>query len=145
MNTRIATAAIIALAVIGGFYAALRAQERTVWDGVYTQEQAARGKALYDEHCLLCHGEEGVGEVVDIAPGVVGGTYTANYDKQSLDVMFERFRTTMPVGLESTLSREVNADMIAYVLQLNGYPAGTTEVPTESMALKMIMFLAQKP
>jgi S-disulfanyl-L-cysteine oxidoreductase SoxD len=144
MKARIGAVTIIVLAVVGMFYAALRAQERSVWDGVYTEEQAKRGKVAYDEECLVCHGEDGVGEVVDIAPALVGGAYTANYDKQPLSVMFERFRTTMPVGKENQLTMEMNADLVAFVLKINGYPAGKTELPSDLMPLQMIMFTAQK-
>jgi len=144
MNIRVVVT-IVALASAGAFYAAARAQERSAWDGVYTQDQAARGKGAYNAECLVCHGEEGVGEVVDIAPALVGGTYVSNYDKQPLSVMFDRFRTTMPIGKENQLSAEMNADLVAYTLQLNGYPPGATELPAEPMPLQMIMFLASKP
>ena len=66
--------AIIGLAAIGVFYSALRAQQaesRSVWDGVYTEEQARRGAALYGQECASCHGATLTGG--ESAPPLVGG------------------------------------------------------------------------
>ena len=60
MKIKIAVAAIIGLASIGALHSALRAQEeqaaRSVWEGVYTEEQARRGAELYAQECASCHG-----------------------------------------------------------------------------------------
>lgn len=144
MNTRIATVAVIGLAAIGGFYSALRAQTtRSVWDRVYTDEQAKRGAVLFDQECASCHGEAGVGG--GMAPSLVGDAFSANYDGQTVGDLVERSRQTMPVGREGQLSRQQNADIAAYMLQCNKFPAGTAELPSQAQALKQIKYLAAKP
>jgi mono/diheme cytochrome c family protein len=144
MNSRIATAAVIALAVIVGFYSALRAQAtRSVWDGVYTEDQAKRGSVLFDLECASCHGPAGAGG--GMAPALIGAAFSANYDGLTVDDLFERNRTTMPVGKEGQLSRQQNADIMAFMLQCNKCPAGTAELPTRAMMLKQIEYLAETP
>lgn len=140
--TRIAIAASAFVAALSS--AVLIAQDtRTVWDGVYTEEQARRGAVLYDEECGSCHGPAGAGG--GMAPSLVDAAFAANYDGQTLDALVERNRTTMPVGREGQLSRQQNADITAFMLQCNKFPAGSTELPTQSMALKQIVYVATSP
>jgi len=143
MNIRVATAAVIGLTVIGGFFAALLAQGRSVWDGVYNEEQAKRGAVLFDVECAGCHGPDGEGG--GMAPATIGGAFSANYDGQTLNALFERNRTTMPVGKEGQLSRQQIADITAFMLQKNSFPAGPKELPGEAMPLTMIKYLGTKP
>jgi mono/diheme cytochrome c family protein len=144
MNTRITTAAIIGLVVIGGLYSALPAQTtRSVWDGVYTEEQAKRGAELYDLECASCHGPAGAGG--GMAPALVGSAFSANYDGQTVGDLAERNRQTMPVRKEGQLSRQQNADITAYMLQCNKFPAGASELPSQVQAQNQIQYLAMKP
>ena len=144
MNSRIAIAAVIALGVVGASYSALRAQsELSVWDGVYTEAQATRGAALFDRECAGCHGPNGEGG--GMPPALVGPAFTANYDGQTVGDLFERNRTTMPVGRVGKLAAQVNADITAFVLQCNKFPAGTAELSNQAMKLKTIAFIAEKP
>lgn len=144
MNTRIAIAMVIALGVIEASYSALRAQaERSVWDGVYTEAQAARGATLFDRECAGCHGPDGEGG--GMAPGLSGTAFAANYDGQTVGDLFDRNRTTMPVGKEGQLSRQQVADITAFMLQVNKFPSGQSELAVQGMALKQIKYLAAKP
>src|SRR3954469_8920613 len=103
MTSRHTAAAIATAAAIGFLIAAASAQSTTsVWDGVYTDTQATRGAALFDRECAGCHGLEGSGG--SMAPALVGATFSANYDGQMLGDLFDRNRTTMPVGKEGGLS-----------------------------------------
>jgi mono/diheme cytochrome c family protein len=142
MNSRIAIAAVIALGV-GTSYSALRAQTtRSVWDGVYTEAQATRGAALFDRECAGCHGPDGEGG--GMAPALVGAAFYANYDGQTVGDLFERNRTTMPVGKEGRLSGTQNADITAFMLQFNKFPPGATELPSQSMMLRQIKYVAER-
>lgn len=116
---------------------------RSVWDGVYTEEQARRGKDLYGTHCLACHGEtlEGSGPVRPLT----GPDFAANWNGLSMGDMLERTRTTMPMDKPGTLSRQQIADVLSYVLSVNKLPAGDVELPRQSELLTPIKFLAQKP
>lgn len=128
----------------GTFSAALRAQgERSVWDGVYTEAQAARGAELYDKYCAECHGAGGVGG--GMAPALTGLAFTANYDGLTMGDVFDRNQKTMPPGKEGQMSAQQVADITAAILKFNDFPAGPDELPGQSMALRAIKFLAQKP
>lgn len=115
----------------------------SVWDGVYTDEQAKRGEAVYYERCASCHGPELEGG--DMTPPLTGGGFTSNWNELSVGDLFERIRITMPLDRPRTLSRPQSADVIAFLLKANRWPAGTAELPRELAALKEIRIEAVKP
>lgn len=142
MTTRFVAIAVALVAAAN--LALLRAQEaRTVWDGVFTEAQAARGALSYDKECAGCHGPAGTGG--GMAPALVGGAFSANYDGLTVGDLFDRNRASMPVGKEGTLSPQQNADITAYMLKVNAFPAGAEELAQQSMLLRQIRYVAQKP
>jgi len=144
MNRRIARAAGLTLVAAGTWYAALQAQEaRSVWDGVYTETQAQRGAALFDRECANCHGPSGAGG--SMAPALVGPAFSANYDGQTVGDLYERNRSSMPVGREGQLSAQQNVDITAFMLQVSKFPVGTSELPPQTMLLKQIKYVVDDP
>lgn len=115
----------------------------SVWDGVYTEEQAKRGEALYYERCGACHGPSLEGG--DMTPPLVGGTFTSTWNDLALSELFERIRITMPLDRPSTLSRQQTADVLSFLLKSNKWPAGQAELPRELEPLKEIQIQALKP
>lgn len=97
---------------------------------VYTEEQAAEGQAVYTKVCSECH------ETKD----VTGADFKTKWVGQPLFALFEQIRTTMPDGNPGTLTREQYAATVAYILKLNGLPAGTAPLATDSAALAAIKF-----
>jgi S-disulfanyl-L-cysteine oxidoreductase SoxD len=145
MKIGIAAAAIIGLAAIGAFYS-LRAQSqpsRSVWDGVYTEQQAKRGGAQYGQECARCHGESLTG--ADEAPALAGGAFIANWDGLTVGDLFERIRVSMPADRPGKLNREQIADIVSYLLTVNRFPAGKTELERQTEVLKEIRFESAKP
>jgi quinoprotein glucose dehydrogenase len=127
-------------------WAMLNAQQpaaKTVWDRVYTKEQAQRGQPLYRQHCASCHGETLEG--IEMAPALAGGEFVDKWAGQSVGDLFERIRTTMPNDKPGRLSREINADVTAYLLSFNQFPAGETELSHDTEVLKQIRIDAVKP
>ena len=116
---------------------------KSQWEGVYTDEQAKRGEKLYAEQCSSCHGPDMNGG--EMAPGLTGGEFTSNWNDLSLGDLFERMRISMPQNAPGSLSRQQNADILAYILNKGNYPAGQTELPTQTEALNGIKFVAVKP
>ena len=148
MSFRVAFVAAVGLAAGMVVHAALtpvavNAQGKSQWDGVYTLEQAKRGEKLYAEKCSSCHGPDMNGG--EMAPGLTGGEFTANWNDLSLGDLFERMRISMPQNAPGSLSRPENADILAYILNKGNYPAGQTELPSQTEALNGYKFLATKP
>ncbi len=125
------------------YFSTLLAAPASVWDGVYTDEQAKRGEAVYYERCASCHGPELEGG--DMTPPLTGGGFTSNWNELSVGDLFERIRITMPLDRPRTLSRQQSADVLAFLLKANRWPAGAAELPRELAALNEIRIEAVKP
>ena len=121
----------------------VRSQERTVWDGVYTDEQATRGEALYGEHCARCHGAtlQGNGEG---AQPLTGATFKSTWNGVSVGAMFDRVRLSMPQDKPGTMTRQQVADLLAFILRANKFPAGKTELARQTDLLNAITFQGEK-
>jgi mono/diheme cytochrome c family protein len=125
------------------FVVAVMAQaSRSVWDGAYTEEQANRGASAYAKECAGCHGTALTGG--EEAPPLSGGGFVANWNGLTLGDLFERTRTTMPQNDPSRVSRQGHADILAYVLSVNKFPAGKAELEPKAELLRGIRFEAEK-
>jgi mono/diheme cytochrome c family protein len=131
------------LAAALGVRTLARAQDRTTWDGVYTGEQAKRGEALYTEHCARCHGATLQGNGEGALP-LTGATFAATWNGVTLGAMLERVRLSMPQDKPGTLSRQQLADLLAFILRSNKFPAGDAELSKQTDILNAITFKAQK-
>jgi len=116
------------------------AQARTVWDGVYTADQAQRGRNFYAEHCARCHGG-------DLQGGehraLTGDRFWASWQDTTLERLLRHVSSNMPHSedgsLKGTLGPGVYADIIAYVLSRNEFPAGTAELSeTSSVGVRIV-------
>lgn len=125
----------LALAVVVAAPALVLGQAggRTVWSGVYTEAQAARGAGAYASHCQSCHGAQltGVGEAKPLS----GAAFLSSWNGLSVGDLFDRVRTTMPMDAPKSLPREAYADILAYLLKFNGFPAGASELPGRAESL----------
>jgi S-disulfanyl-L-cysteine oxidoreductase SoxD len=133
-------AALVVAALIG-----VGAQEprRTVWDGVYTTAQAERGSTAYAQTCASCHGEDLRGR--STAPSLVEESFLFLWSDMSVGDLFERTRMLMPSDRPNSLARETYADIIAFIAQKNGFPAGSAELGTDVDALKQILITEKRP
>lgn len=124
-----------------GLTAPALGQTSSVWDGVYSDAQAARGAILYRRECVMCHGPalEGNGE----APPLVG-RFIPDWEGTKLSDLFDKIRETMPLFAPATLSPTDTSDVLAYILQSNNFPAGAKELEAGD-SLKSISFDARKP
>jgi mono/diheme cytochrome c family protein len=136
-------AALIACVWLGGPPEARAGQEErtTVWHGVYTAEQARRGAEAYARACAECHGADLGGG--DMAPGLAGVQFAYNWHGFSARDLFERLRVSMPPDQPNRVSRQDKADILAFMLEANGMPAGDAELASRAGPLGAIQFLAE--
>jgi mono/diheme cytochrome c family protein len=121
----------------------IRISRRDIWDGVFTAAQAERGKKISAEgRCTGCHGAELAG--TDRAPALKGDAFLANWEDGSVNRLFAKVRDTMPPSNTDQLSAAVKLDVIAYVLQANGFPAGSSDLKLDAEALDAIQIARKK-
>jgi len=139
------TAASLVLCGVGFLMAvaAIGAQAQAASAGVYAAEQATRGEVVYKEQCAACHGDDLKGN--DIIPGLTGDAFAANWRGKSVGDLFEKINMTMPALSPGSLTPEQTADLVALILSVAKYPAGTTDLASSLEALQQITIDAPKP
>ena len=122
---------------------AFAAQSKTTGDGVYTEGQATRGGQTYAKACASCHGADlsGSGQ----APALGDADFNKEWDGQPLSDLFDRIHATMPADAPGTMKPEDVADVMAFIFAKTHLPAGATDLPGDSTALKSITYTAPKP
>jgi mono/diheme cytochrome c family protein len=131
----------VAVSLIALTYA--QESQHTVWDGVYNEAQAQRGLSVYIDQCSNCHARNLEG--ADMTPPLTGGAFMANWDGLTVGDLADRIRVSMPLNSPGALSRQQTADVVAYILRFNEFPAGKDELNREVPAMKQILFKATKP
>jgi S-disulfanyl-L-cysteine oxidoreductase SoxD len=116
---------------------------KSVWDGVYTAEQAKRGEVAYKSGCSSCHGEmlKGSGE----SPALAGTAFMSNWGGVPLEDLYERIRRSMPQDNPARITRQQKLDIVAYILSMNKFPTGNTDLPRQPELLKLIRIESNKP
>jgi mono/diheme cytochrome c family protein len=107
-----------------GLYA--QDEVHSIWSGVYTAEQADRGRSVYLEACAGCHGAGLLGN--DEVPPMKGPHFMSDWNTQSLADLVARIHDTMPLDNPGSVSTTNATDLVAYLLQSNDIPAGSTEL-----------------
>ena len=125
------------------FSPALHARQmRTAREGVYSDEQAKRGQAIYKERCASCHGDALGGTV---GPPLTGDEFMRSWGTQPLSELANKIRNTMPADKPGTLTAQQSADIVAHLLQAGKFPAGRTELGADEAVLKQVTFLSAPP
>lgn len=115
----------------------------SIWDGVFTESQAQRGRSVYPGPCGLCHGRRlnGAPDDPDMpsTPALARASFLRNWDGRSLATLLEFTRATMPQNNPGSLSDEEYVDVIAYMLSVGGMPAGDRELRPDLQSLARIV------
>ena len=129
---------LVAMAFVLGLAAAQ--STTSVWDGVYSDQQAGRGAALYQTACASCHGDklQGKGQT----PALTGSDFIMNWNGMTVGDLFEKMQTSMPADKPGSLSREQNASLVAYLLGANKFPSGAAGLSSDTERLRQIRFEA---
>ena len=107
---------------------------RTVWDGVYTEAQAARGMQAFGQSCSGCHALTAEGK----AP-LVGDSFWKSFAQKTVGDVLDYVSANMPNGSPGSLSEPTYRDIVALMLKSNGFPAGTTELGGNTTASVQIV------
>jgi S-disulfanyl-L-cysteine oxidoreductase SoxD len=143
MKLRIAFGALALVWVAGVSHNAVQAeQNKTVWDGVFTKEQADKGAAAYKAQCSECHGNDLMGD--GFAPALTGAEFMGNWNDLSIGDLFERIRISMPPSGPSGLPPADKADIVAHIMNVNKWPAGTGVLEPKTDVLKLIKIEMKK-
>jgi len=144
----IAAGLVVAMcACLGGAIRSARAASpapsKTIWDGVYTDDQAARGKSQYNTSCSSCHMEDmsGSGQALPLA----GDAFTDIWEGQTMADLLGLVQGTMPQDKPGSLTPEAALDVITYILQYNKFPGGKEELKNDPDALKNILITRTAP
>lgn len=105
-----------------------QSREKTIWDGVYTTEQAARGQQIAQQNCTACHS----------AAEWTGPSFLGVWSGRPVRELHLMIRSAMPMDGPGRLSPQEYTDIIAYMLRLADVPAGETELPADDEGLGQI-------
>ncbi|HEV8195446.1 MAG TPA: cytochrome c [Gemmatimonadales bacterium] len=96
--------------------------------GVYTAAQAARGRSIYLMSCASCHTQA----------SHAGPVFAARWDGRLLWDLYRYVSELMPKSDPGSLAPAEYAGVVAYLLKMNGMPAGAEELSSDSTALKKV-------
>jgi mono/diheme cytochrome c family protein len=106
-----------------------------IWAGVYTSEQAARGKNIYEAYCTRCHGlnllggrQGGVG-----GPALKDTNFWVSWERQPLSALYGKIQRTMPADSPASLREDDYTDVTAYMLAENAFPSGKANLPANGL------------
>ena len=109
---------------------------------MYSEAQAGRGKKSYIIHCASCHNEGLQGG--DLAPELKGEDFLLRWNDKPMFELVDRIQKTMPQDNPGGVSAQENADIVAYMLQVNKMASGTADLPSDAAALKAITITRTK-
>lgn len=118
------------------------AASRSVWEGVYTKDQAARGLKVYREDCQKCHGETLLGG--EGGPAISGEEFLSKWKGKTAGDFYASLRKTMPSDDPGSLTTRQYADLVAYIFSMNEFPAGEKELDRDAGVLAEIRIEAKK-
>ena len=138
--------------VVSGFSRTYAQAPRSVKSGVYTGDQALRGRDHYRKRCILCHLDNGQGqqaapEIVGQsleregdaeAPAIAGAEFLKKWNGQTARALYDKMASTMPPGGTGSLSAQEYADVLAHLFELSKLPAGQQELPAAKDQLDLI-------
>jgi mono/diheme cytochrome c family protein len=105
-----------------------------VWEGVYTDAQAARGEQVFGSSCARCHSVE----------DFTGSTFLLGWEARTALDLFRVLQMTMPEDNPGSLRRQDYADVVAYFFRANEFPAGDAELPADVEGLKLVRIEQKK-
>jgi quinoprotein glucose dehydrogenase len=136
MTRRLILLSVVALALFSRTPSATAQNSAApIWNGVFTNEQAERGKADFAQSCTRCHGQDLAGQT---APSLNGNRFITAWENENLYKLFVKIRDTMPPNFGTILTDDAKLDVMAFILRTNGYPTGSEELKVDAEKLEGI-------
>jgi cytochrome c5 len=102
---------------------------KTVWDGVFSEDQASRGRASYNASCATCHRTDLTG----YESALKGQKFMDRWREDALESLYSNIKRSMPRNAPGTLETATYLDIVAYILQQNGFPAGAWDLSPDNL------------
>jgi len=122
-------------------------QMASIWDGIFTEAQASRGRGVYTGACSECHGRRLNGAADDpdrrSTPPLARAKFLRDWEGRSLAALYEYTRATMPEDNPGSLTEAEFTDVIAYMLSVSRLPAGDEELQSDPQSLARIVIQQQ--
>jgi S-disulfanyl-L-cysteine oxidoreductase SoxD len=122
---------VVAFAGIAGFAQTQNEGRKTVWEGVYTAEQATRGQDEFVRSCSGCHGDPN--DYRQVGPGFRGTAFMERWREYNAGALFNIIRDTMPRDRPGALTDGAYLDIVARLFQVNSFPPGMQELKVEDL------------
>ena len=135
-------AVLLAVAAVGGQEAAAK---RSVRDGVFSTQQVDRGRRIYLRSCEHCHGSSFEGNDTAEIPALVYEPFMRQWAGRSVGDLMEHLSRSMPADDRGSLTPRAYSDVLALILEANGFPAGEADLPEKAEELKAITIERPKP
>jgi hypothetical protein len=126
---------VTALLWVGVPTALAQSDPPPIWKGIYSAAQAERGKAVIAAHCITCHGDQ---------RPLSGDPFMVHWEGHTVARLWRRISETMPVNRVTSVTDDEKLDALAFVLQLNGFPAGDADLTNEAAALAVLQILPRE-
>jgi len=130
------SAAVLTALVVLSILNISHAQENSIWSGVYTDEQATRGKAAYGANCASCHSVDLRGN--SNTPSLLGMSFMFIWENQTLGDLYTKMRDEMPSDRPASLSSQTYEDLLAFLLSSNQFPSGDQELVSDLSILSKL-------
>ena len=133
--------ALVAIAGLSPAHSGVRAQspEPRIWQGVYSEAQAARGRDHFNNVCIRCHQADLGGSTE--APALKGDRFYSSFEQEPIDRLFLKARDTMPPNFGVNVDEQGKLDIVTFILKTNGYPSGPSELKLASEDLATALIL----
>ena len=118
------------------------APAKTIWDGAFTEGQAARGQERYRTACAACHAEDLLGAS---GPALAGQAFLDRWNGSTVLEVVQVIKQSMPQEAPDSLGMPAYVDIVSYLLKTNGSPAGAAELPVENDGLRQILMTSRAP
>ncbi len=100
----------------------------SVWDGVYSRSQASRGLSEYTRSCERCHRSDLTGSATDEVPSLVADAFLFHWGGRTVEDLYARIGRTMPADAPGSVDAKAHLDIVAYLLEANGFPGGLQDL-----------------